>query len=729
MYQIRQVNQNLSHVVEINNAKIALAQDMREAIRLRQISLNKMLATQDPFARNEELLLFYDFAGLYRQARIELIALPMNDQERQIHALLTESTQISQPLNAKAAELIEQDSENHEIQYALKMAQDEQENLLAFLTSLVALQQHYAKQSVRQGREQYDQTLLIIFIMSVPLLLGTFIIVQIISRFLADKNQQLAEATEHAQSATKAKSKFLATMSHEIRTPMTSIIGFSEVALDEDQSQAQRNKAINTILHSGKHLLQLLNGILDLSKIEADRLQLENIKLSLFQLLSEIETFIRPQAEEKGLTFNLEYIYPLPDTICSDPLRLKQILFNLCTNALKFTHTGSITLKTQFDTNSNTLILNVIDTGIGMSKEQISRVFQAFTQADSSTTKHYGGTGLGLALSQQLARALGGNIRLNSYEGIGSQFSFSLLVKSSNTLNLIEKPEDKPYLVSNHEFPDEQYPLEGEILLAEDNDINQQLIRYFIEKMGCNVTVVNNGKDAVNKAMNNDFDLIFMDMQMPIMNGLDAIKTLRKHNYSKPIVVLTANATSQDEKQCLSAGSNDFITKPIDQNKLYRITAKFLANSKSAHSPLTNSPLTNSPSSKSATSKPANAIRKFGTSIADKPIFIKLVQQFVDDLPEQITRTKQFANANRWPDVKKITHQLKGMGGGLGFPVITEITTEIDTEIARANYLGARNLIEQLDLVTYDIIRKQSKQLLTKSTKANIFYLPTSKKL
>jgi len=700
MYQIRQVNQNLSHVVEINNAKIELAQDMR-----RQISLNKMLATQDPFARNEELLMFYDFAGLYRQARAVLMALPMNDQEHQIHALLTESTQISQPLNEKAAELIEQGSDNRDIQQALKMAQDEQENLLAFLTSLVSLQKHYAKQSVVQGREQYDQTLLIIFFMSVVLLLGTFIIVQIISRFLADKNQQLAEATERAQSATKAKSKFLATMSHEIRTPMTSIIGFSEVALDEDQSQAQRNKAINTILHSGKHLLQLLNGILDLSKIEADRLQLEHIEFSPFQLLSDVETFIRPQAREKGLTFNLEYKYPLPETICSDPLRLKQVLLNLCSNALKFTHTGSITVKTQYDTKTKALVFNVIDTGIGMSKEQISRVFEAFTQADSSTTKRYGGTGLGLALSQQLAKALGGNIRLNSYEGIGSQFSFSLSLESETKVNLIEKPEDKPQQFNNNDSADKQCQLEGEILLAEDNDINRQLIRYFISKMGCNVTVVTNGKDAVYKAMNNHYDLIFMDMQMPIMNGLNAIKALRHNGYNTPIVVLTANATSQDESQCLSAGCNDFITKPIDRNKLYRVTANYLPKSQSE-----------------------NASSKFGTSISDKPIFNELVQKFVADLPEQITSIKLLAKVNRWSDVKKITHQLKGMGGGLGFPVITEITTEIHTEIARANYLAARNLIEQLDLVTYDIIRKQSNQGSTRP-KAKVFYLPTSKKL
>jgi len=704
MYQIRQVNQNLTSVVEINNAKIELARDMRDAIHLRQINLNKMLATQDPFARNEELLLFYDSAGLYRQARTALMALPMNEQERQIHELLTESTRNSQPLNNRAAELIEQGADNQEIQAALTLAQTEQTNLLAFLTNLVSLQKHYAKQSVTKGRDKYDQTLLIVFVMSVPLLLGAFTLVQLVSRYLADKNQQLAEATQRALSATKEKSKFLATMSHEIRTPMTSIIGFSEFALDEDQSLAQRNKAITTILHSGKHLLQLLNGILDLSKIEAGRLQLEKIEFSPFQILSDVETFMRPQVQDKNLVFNLEHKFPLPRIVCSDPLRLKQILLNLCSNALKFTHTGSITLKTQFDSETNNLIFNVIDTGIGMSKEQISRVFNAFTQADSSTTKLYGGTGLGLTLSQQLAKALGGKISVKSYEGIGSQFSFSLLVDSAAASKLVEKVEDNLELSFISEATDEQHNLEGEILLAEDNDINQQLICYFITKMGAKVTVVNNGREAVNKAMANNYDLIFMDMQMPIMSGLDAIKILRKNNYKKPIITLTANATSDDESQCLAAGCNDFITKPIDREKLYRVTSNYLP--------------------KSQTTNSANESRH---TLANKPIFTELVQKFVSHLPDSINNIKQLAKAKQWSEVKKITHQLKGMGGGLGFPVITEITKEIDIEIARANYLGAQNLIEQLDLVSHDILSKQSQEIQPK-TKAKVFYLPTSKK-
>ncbi len=704
MYQIRQVNQNLTRVVEINNTKIALAQDMREAIRLRQISLNKMLATQDPFARDEQLLIFHDYAGLYRQARTALVALPMNDQEQQIHSLLTQSTQISQPLNDRAAELIEQGADNREIQSALEIAHIEQENLLAFLMNLISLQKDYAKQSVIQGRQKYDQTLLIVFIMSVPLLLSTFFIVQIISRYLADKNQQLADASERALSATKAKSKFLATMSHEIRTPMTSIIGFSEVALDEDQSQAQRNKAIHTILHSSKHLLQLLNGILDLSKIEADRLQLEKIKFSPFSIISDVELFIRPQAQEKGLTFNLEYKFPLPDIICSDPLRLKQILLNLCSNALKFTHTGSITLKTQFDTKTNALTFNVIDTGVGMSKGQMSKIFDAFIQADSSTTKQYGGTGLGLTLSQQLAKALSGELSVNSYEGIGSQFSLNLLLDSATDFKLIDKLEDEHGAFANKDIIDGQFQLEGNVLLAEDNEINQQLICYFICKTGANVTTVNNGRDAVNKAMTNAFDLIFMDMEMPIMNGLDAIKTLRQNNYNKPIVALTANATSKDENQCLSAGCNDFITKPIDRENLYRVIANYLP-----------------------TPKPDNASRQRKQNLSKKPIFTELVQKFVYHLPDQIITIKRHAKAKQWPEVKKITHQLKGLGSGLGFPVITEIATEIDTEITRANYLDAQNLIEQLDLITRGILHKQPHEIQS-TLKTNVYFLPKREK-
>jgi len=255
-----------------------------------------------------------------------------------------------------------------------------------------------------------------------------------------------------------------------------------------------------------------------------------------------------------------------------------------------------------------------------------------------------------------------------------------------------------------NEAADEQHKLEGEILLAEDNEINQQLICYFITKMGANVTVANNGNEAVNKAMKNHYDLIFMDMQMPVMNGLDAIKTLRKNNYRKPIVALTANATSDDESQCLSAGCNDFVTKPIDREKLYRVTSHYLPNSKNTDS-----------------------LGQSRSSITNKPIFTALVQKFVRHLPNHITNIKQLAKAKQWSELKKITHQLKGMGGGLGFPVITEITKEIDIEITRANYLNTQNLIEQLDLVSHDILSKQSNEIQSKS-KAKVFYLPTSKK-
>jgi len=191
---------------------------------------------------------------------------------------------------------------------------------------------------------------------------------------------------------------------------------------------------------------------------------------------------------------------------------------------------------------------------------------------------------------------------------------------------------------------------------------------------------------------------------MPIMNGLDAIRILRKNNYRKPIVVLTANATSADESQCLSAGCNDFVTKPIDREKLYRVTSRYLSKSQNT-----------------------DTLGKSRSTIANKPIFTELVQKFVRHLPDHITNIKQLAKAKQWSEVKKITHQLKGMGGGLGFPVITEITREIDIEIARANYLGAQNLVEQLDLICHDILSKQCNEIQSKP-KAKVFYLPSSKK-
>jgi len=406
-------------------------------------------------------------------------------------------------------------------------------------------------------------------------LIGSWISVMMERQFDAE---ELKLARDEAERANQAKSAFLANMSHEIRTPLTSIIGFTDAILDSDQSLEQREQALQIIKRSSDHLLHLINDVLDFSKIEAGELDIERSETNLSELLSDVESIVGGQAKQKGLDFSIKYQLPLPRFILSDPLRLKQILLNLCNNAVKFTPTGSVNVTLKYDRENRVLKFLVRDTGIGMTAEQAEQVFKPFKQADSSTTKQYGGTGLGLSLSRRLAELLGGDLLVSSEPGKGSIFILALTVPQSTDIELISDPN---CYVSGITQTDSSMPLlHGNVLLADDSEMNQYLFRMYLEKMGATVTIADNGEMAVNLAKRKQYDLIYMDMLMPVLSGVDAVRALRKENYSLPIVMLTANATMEDRNLCRQVGSDDFLTKPIDRKKLYKVTARYLQKEK-----------------------------------------------------------------------------------------------------------------------------------------------------
>ncbi|MCG8406667.1 MAG: response regulator [Phycisphaerales bacterium] len=393
-------------------------------------------------------------------------------------------------------------------------------------------------------------------------------------------NANLQDAQAKAILATRAKSEFLANMSHEIRTPMTAILGFTETIAD-NVTEPETIEATEIIRRNGEHLLGIINDILDLSKIEAGKMTIERIPCSPHEIASEVASLIRVRVEAKGLKFNIETIGAIPESIQSDPTRVRQILLNLVGNSVKFTEVGGVRLILRFTDNDSCPMMqfDVVDTGIGMSEQKATKLFQAFSQGDTSMARQFGGTGLGLTISKRFAEMLGGDISIvDTQEGVGTRFRATVTTGPLDGVRMVESPRStnvvktkKPKAVANANA------LAGcRILLAEDGPDNQRLISHVLKKAGADVEVAENGQIALDKAMpaveaGNPFDVILMDMQMPVLDGYTATSLLRVKGYTGPIIALTAHAMTGDREKCIKAGCDDYTTKPIDRKKLIEL--------------------------------------------------------------------------------------------------------------------------------------------------------------
>ncbi len=401
-----------------------------------------------------------------------------------------------------------------------------------------------------------------------------------------ERTRELADALDRAMAANRAKSDFLANMSHEIRTPMTAVLGYAELLGDDEQlSQANRER-IDVILRNGRHLLTIINDILDVSKIEAGKMTVEILECSLCEIIADVFSLMRPRAIEKGLHLEVKYESPIPKLIRTDPTRLRQILVNLIANAIKFTEQGNVNMVVSVDDSdaqNATLELRVEDTGIGLTAEQRNNIFQAFTQADETMTRRFGGTGLGLTICKGLVELLGGTITVQSEPGRGSRFTVCLPIGSLAGVEMVRHCRE---LGGTSSAGGDQLAtpnkLSGRILLVEDGVDNQKLLSFLLRRAGADVTIAENGKEGMDKAleawrMGAPFDLIFMDMQMPVMDGYTATMELRRAGYPLPIVALTAHAMSHDRGVCLKAGCDDFVTKPVDRQRLMATAAQWMA--------------------------------------------------------------------------------------------------------------------------------------------------------
>ncbi len=502
-------------------------------------------------------------------------------------------------------------------------------------------------------------------------------------------NETIERQKASAEAANDAKSMFLANMSHEIRTPLTAILGFAENLLEPELSEAERRSAAKTIVRNGEHLVQIINDILDLSKIEAGRMDVERLRFSPSQLISDVTSVMRVRANARNLALQLSWLTPLPESIETDPTRLRQILINLVGNAIKFTHEGTVEIRVamQKRDSASSLICSIVDTGIGMTPAQLGQLFQPFSQADQSTTRKFGGTGLGLSISRRLARMLGGDVTAQSRPGRGSTFQVHIETGSLEGVRWLADPNEG-IETSEAEGIAETTTLQGHILLAEDSPDNQLLISTFLRQSGVEVTVAENGQIACDQALaaqqaGTPFDVVLMDMQMPVLDGYGATQLLRKSGYPYPIIALTANAMQSDRQRCFESGCNDYATKPINRQQLIQQIAAQLGPSARLTSPVQRDPVQQVPGASS--SQILNREIALSRTGGDEELLGVIFQVLLDNEADWWSQLDAALEQGDLPTVQRLAHTLKGTADNVGAQFAYEAATELELLAQRSS--------------------------------------------
>jgi PAS domain S-box-containing protein len=501
----------------------------------------------------------------------------------------------------------------------------------------------------------------------------------------------LQHAKESAEAHARSKSEFLANMSHEIRTPMNGIIGLTELALNQQTSPEVRDY-LSKISSSSQSLLGILNDILDFSKLEAGRMIIEHSQFHLDVVLDNLRNLFEERAHAKHLDFSIAVAESTPRHLIGDAMRLQQILANLLGNSIKFTSQGHVALRISRSEIKDSLVhlhFVVEDTGIGISKDEQEKLFQPFSQADTSITRRFGGTGLGLAISHDMLELMGGKFEVESVAGQGTSFSFDLLLdvaeigKESSERKRANRKEG----ALQHDLAEIGNRLHGaRILVAEDNSINQQVVKEFLTLSGMEVTIANHGQEAIDLLQTKSFDAILMDISMPVMDGVQATQLIRgKSQYQKlPIIALTAGVTQEEHENCLACGMNDFVAKPINPEALIEILAKWIQPRVETDAPRVEH---NNDWSYIEDALPGFNLSTLKTMIGGRAdLLMGMLQSFFNDFAGESTAIMSRIQKQEIPEAEKLLHRLKGAAGSLGAQKLHQACETLDSQLKKGDY-------------------------------------------